>query len=298
MSGKKDENLLERITELESELRAKDAELAQMRLRLSATNSRLEQVIDGISYEIKMASKIQKLLSPVEIPNIPGFDFSTKFVPGTKSGGDYFDIFEHEDRLRFGVVLSSGSGYGISALFLSILMKISSRIEARRGLEPHEMVRTIAAEMLPEMKDGDRASLFYGVVDRRNFEMSYCLVGDVLGFAQLHGQDALQRLKVQTPPLSKGSNTEPQSAKISLNPRDRLILCSEGLARETGKDGKTWGEGALTEAIRSSSRQGVHELRNEILYRCEAFSGKAEPDRDQTVLVLEVKDKVIKLAKN
>lgn len=297
MSGKKDENLLERISELESELRAKDAELAQMRLRLNATNTRLEQVIDSISFEIKMASKIQKLLSPVEIPNISGFDFSTKFVPGTKSGGDYFDIFEHEDRLRFGIVLSSGSGYGISALFLSILMKISSRVEARRGLQPHEMVKAVAAEMLPEMKDNDKASLFYGIVDRRNFEMSYCLVGDIMGFAQIHGQEALQRLKVQSPALSKGYNTEPQSAKISLNSKDRLILCTEGFVKETGQDGKPWGEGALTEAIRQSPRQGVHEMRNEILYRCEAFSGKTEPDRDQTVLVLEVKDKVIKLAR-
>lgn len=297
MSGKKDENLLERISELESELRAKDAELAQMRLRLNATNSRLEQVIDSIGSEIKMASKIQKLLSPVEIPNIPGFDFSTKFVPGTKSGGDYFDIFEHEDRLRFGIVLSSGSGYGISALFLSILMKISSKIEARRGLEPHEMVKAVAVEMITEMKDKDRASLFYGIVDRRNFEMSYCLVGDIAGFVQVHGQDALQRLMAQSSALSRGFNTEPQSTKISLNSKDRLILCSEGLTRETGKDGKTWGEGSLTDAIRQSPRQGVHELRNEILYRCEAFSGKTEPDRDQTVLVLEVKDKVIKLAK-
>lgn len=293
-----EEALKERIKELEDELRAKDAELAQIRLRLTTTNHRLEQVIDQISHEIKMASKIQKLLSPVELPNISGFEFSTKFVPGSKSGGDYFDVFEHEDRLKFGIVLSAGSGYTMSALFLSILMKISSRLEARRGMAPHEMIKAIAADMMPEMKEKDRASLFYGVVDRRSYELSYCSVGDIFGYAQVHGQDALQKLASVAPALSKGSNTELQSRTISLNSRDRVILCTEGVVKETNSEGKTWGESGLIEALRQAPRQGVHELRNEVLYRCETFSGKPEPDRDQTVIVLEVKDKVIKLAKN
>lgn len=62
-------SLKERIRELEQELQAKEAELARIRLRLSATNSRLEQVIEKVAGEIGFASRIQKLLSPVEIPN-------------------------------------------------------------------------------------------------------------------------------------------------------------------------------------------------------------------------------------
>ncbi|MBX2988577.1 MAG: SpoIIE family protein phosphatase [Bdellovibrionaceae bacterium] len=297
MSDKQDQ-LKEKIRELEGELAAKEAELAQMRLRLSATNVRLESVIDRIGHEIKLASKLQRLLSPVEMPNIAGFEFSTKFVPGTRSGGDYFDIFEHEDRLRFGIVLSSSSGYTMSALFLSVLMKISSKMEARRGLEPHEMIATIQREMGPEMKNDDRASLFYAVVDRRNFEMNYCSWGDTSAYLQLHGEDALTRLEAQAPALNKLSSVEARTMKVLLNPRDRLILCSDGVAKTANIEGKAWGESGLRDAIRSAPRQGVHELRNEILYRNENFSGKHEPDRDQTVLVLEVKDKVIKLAKN
>jgi sigma-B regulation protein RsbU (phosphoserine phosphatase) len=290
--------LKERIRELEDELAAKEAELAQMRLRLSTTNTRLENVIDRISHEVKLAGKVQKLLSPVEMPNISGFEFSTKFVPGMKSGGDYFDIFEHEDRLRFGIVLSASSGYTMSALFLSVLMKISSKIEARRGFQPDEMLSTIAREVLPEMKADEKASVFYGIVDRRNFELLYCSIGAISGFVQTHGAEALTKIESSGPALSKNFQNAPPVHRISLNPRDRLVLCSDGVASSANSKGQIWGEGGLRDAIRAAPRQGVHELRNEILLRCESFSEKEDPDRDQTVLVLEVKEKVIKLAKN
>lgn len=286
-----------RIEELESELQAKDAELAQMRLRLSSANSRLEQVIDRVGHEVKLASKIQRLLCPVELPHISGFEFSTKFIPGGKSGGDYFDIFEHEDKMRFGIVLSSCSGYTMSALFLSILMKLSSKIEARRGWPPHETVQSLAREILPGIKATDSASLWYGIVDRRSFELSYCSVGEIFAVHQVAGQDHLAPLPPQGPLLTKSFNTELQSRTISLNAKDRLILCTPGLAQSASPGGDPWGEASLREAVRSAPRQGVHETRNEILYRNESFTGQSEPDRDQTVLVLEVKDKVIKLAK-
>ncbi len=291
-------SLKDRIQELEQELRAKDAELAQMRLRLSAMNSRLEQVIDRVAHEVKLAAKVQRLLTPVEIPQIPGFEFSTKFIPSFKSGGDYFDLFEHQDRLKFGVILAASSGYTMSALFLSVLLKLSSKMQARQGMEPDEMMAAVASEILPEMKDDSNASLFYGIVDRRNFELRYCVVGHVTGVIQASGQEAFVALEKGGAPLSRRAHEKPKVHTVALNAKDRLVLCSEGLIQARNGKGQSWGENGLFEAMRAAPRQGVHELRNEILYRCEAFSGLSEPDRDQTVLVLEVKDKVIKLAKN
>lgn len=286
----------ERIRELEQELQSKENELAQVRLRLSVANTQLEKVIDQISHEIRMAAKIQKLLSPTELPHIQGFDFSSKFQPGMKSGGDYFDVFEHEDRLRFGVVLASSSGYTMSALFLGVLIKMSTKIEARRGMNPEDMVAAIAKEMAPEMKSDDKVSLFYGILDRRSYEFKYCLAGVMAGYQQVPGRDALVTLEPTAPVITKDFNTKPQSLSLTLNSKDRLVLCSEGIFGAKNAEGRTWGTDALRDAVRAAPKAGVHDLRNEILFRCESHSGKADPDRDQTVLVWEVKDRVIKLA--
>lgn len=290
--------LKERVSELEHELAVKEAELHRYRLELTKANSALEKLIHQVGQELKLAQSLQKLLSPTELPNVQGFDFSTKFLAGTRFGGDYFDIFEHEDKLKFGILISSASGYSLSSLLLSVIIKISSQMEARRGLEAHKVVALLAKEVIPHIQNDDKASLFYGVVDRRSYEIQYCSVGSIDGFLQVYGHEGLQELMPTGQALSKDFNTEPQSRTLQLNPRDRVILSTEGIKLSQNSLGVNWGGHGLSEAIMKAPKQGVHELRNEILFANEKYTGKAEPLRDQTLIVTEVKDRVIKLAKN
>lgn len=290
--------LKERISDLEHELAVKEAELHRYRLELGKANVALEKLIAQTNQELKMAQTLQKFLSPTELPNVQGFDFSTKFLAGTRSGGDYFDIFEHEDKLKFGILISSASGYSLSSLLLSVIIKISSQIEARRGLEAHKVVALLAKEVVPHIANEDKANIFYGIVDRRSYEFQYCSVGSIDGFLAVYGKDALQELLATGPSLGKDFNTEPQSHTVQLNPRDRLILATEGLKNSQNSLGVAWGGHGLSEAISKAPRQGVHELRNEILYANQKYTGKEDPLRDQTLIISEVKDRVIKLAKN
>lgn len=287
-----------RIQELESELIEKQKQIEHYRQQMISVNAKIEELIHQVSHEVALAAQIQKILSPTEIPNITGFDFSTKFVPGSKSGGDYFDIFEHEDKMRFGLVVASSSGYTMSALFLSILMKISGQVEAKKGLEPENVVSLIASEMIPTMKPKDQTSLFYGVIDRRTFEMKYCLVGRIDALLQSSGKSSVQELQsAYGEGITNNFNTTLKSASISLNSKDRIIITTEGVRWSVDRNKNVWGKEQLIDAIRSAAKTGVHDLRNEILFKNEKFTGLTEPIRDQTVVVVEVKDRVIKLAK-
>lgn len=294
-----DENtrLKEKVKDLEEQLQKKTDELDRYRLEINQTNKQLERIIEQINHEVQMAAQIQKILSPTEIPRIQGFDFSTKYMPGSQFGGDYFDIFEHEDKMKFGIVLSSCSGYTMSALFLSILIKISSKVEARRGLEPHQMLSLIAKEMIPQMQAKDQVSLFYGIVDKRSYEFKYSSVGNIQAYLQVFGQDSLTTLEASGPRLTKDFNTEPHALAVQLNPRDRWVLCSDGIISETNSQNQMYGADRLKESICSAPKQGVHEMRNEILYQVEKFTGRVDPLRDNTVIAVEVKDRVIKLAR-
>jgi sigma-B regulation protein RsbU (phosphoserine phosphatase) len=291
-----EKELIEKIEDLQHELSQKEQELKRYRFELQKTNSAMEQMIGELSQELKLAALIQKLLTPTEIPNIPGIEFSTKFIPGAKSGGDYFDIFEHDDRLKFGIILSSSSGYTMSALFLSVLMKMSAQIEARRGMEPHQVIAAMGAEIVPNIQKQESASIFYGIVDRRNYELKYSCVGAIAGLLQVQGQDQVSWLEPSSGPLRKDYDEKPLTHSIPLGPRDRLILCTEGVWNARNSE-HTFGKERLLKTVHRAPRSGVHDLRNEILYQVEQFTGQSEPLRDQTVLVTEVKDRVIKLAK-
>ena len=276
----------------------KSAELLRYRAHMMELNSRIEGLVAQISSELSIANKIQKLLSPVDLPNIQGFEFSSKFVFGTKQGGDYFDIFEHDDKLRFGILVVSCSGYSMSALLMSVLLKISSRIQSKQALPPHKMMESLAQELRPQLQDKDGASIFYAVVDRRSFELSYCSMGNICALLQVVGKSSIQPLKAQTSALQKQGDLPTESVVVDLNPKDRILLATEGVIEAKNSSGESFGELGILSAVQNAPRQGVHELRNEVLFMAEKFSGRVEPVRDQTVLVTEVKDKVIKLARN
>lgn len=297
MSDLAKDKLQSRVKELEQELADRERDLAVFRNELAKANGQLDKLIGQISQELKLASLIQRALVPTEFPNIPGFEFSTKFVPSPLAGGDYFDVFEHEDKFRFGVVAASSSGYAMSALFLSILLKMSGQLEARKGNPPESILTQMARELVPNIQNQDQAHVFYGVVDRRGFEFNYCGIGQVMAFHQPAGGAKINRLPSTAGPIVKGFNTNLESHQVSLNPRDRIIICTEGVSRALNPNGEAFGEERLFKAVLTAPRTSVHDLRNEIMYQIEKFVQGRELPQDVTVIVMEVKDRVIKLAK-
>lgn len=292
MSDKKDEI----IRQLEKELKQTREELGLYKARMKSLNLELEKVIADVGRDLQLTLKLQKILSPTDPPKISGFEMSSKFIPGMKKGGNYFDVFEHQDKLKFSILMSSCSGFNVSSLLLSILIKMTSQIEARKGTPPQVLVQQIFKELQPLMAPQEEASILYGLVDKRNYTFEYCQAGKFYAYHQVYGKETLQPLEACSGPLNKAFNTQLQSRTISLSSKDRLILVSEGILQNQNSGAKTWSESNLIESIKSAPKKGVHELRNEILFQNQRFLGTDILDYDVTLLITEVKDTVIKLA--
>ena len=71
--------------------------------------------------------------------------------------------------------------------------------------------------------------IFYGIIDRRNYEFSYCIAGHVIGLILDYNDQKLSYLNVSTPSIKKNSSYSFKDNLIGLNPRDRIIICSKGI---------------------------------------------------------------------
>lgn len=292
------EQLIKRVAELEDEVKERELDLKRFREELGRANGKLEKLIERLHHELRLSQVIQKVLVPTEFPHISGFEFSTKFIPSAVSGGDYFDIFEHQDRFRFGVMVSSSSGHTMSALLLSILLKMTGQLEAKRGSDPDQVLLEMHDQLKEHLSPDDTADIFYSLVDRRNFDMKYVRAGQVVALHQSFTSGEVTALDPGPGPLGVHFPDKLQSGSIALNPRDRMVLCTRGVIESKNAEGESYGIERVTRSFLSGPKRGVHELRNHILYEVQKFSGAPEPQRDQTLVILEVKDKVIKLAKS
>jgi sigma-B regulation protein RsbU (phosphoserine phosphatase) len=283
------DDLKHRIAQLEHQVQNYERLLRQ-------ANDKLLQLAGEIASDLDWALKLQKKLVPTELPAIKGFEFSSKFIPGSRFGGDYFDIFEHDDRWKFGVFISSCSGYTVSSALMGLLIKFSTQIEAKRGLSPDQFLNQLASELIASFKDADRASLFYGVVDRKTLELHYCSAGMISVYRQEYGKDAIEFLEPVAAEFAPGFRANLTTRTVNLNSGDRLVICTPGLLAASEPDGRAWGAENLVDAWRSAAKKGVHELRNEILYKQQSYQNSQEPLRDQSLIVMEVQDRIIKLA--
>lgn len=277
------------IDELQNELQLKNEEISIYRQELIKFSQRLDNLMFQMASDTDLISQIHRVLVPTELPQFPGFEISRKFSYGSKSGGDYFDLFEHEDKMKFGVLVASSSGYAMSALFLSFVLKVSHILEAKRGAAAHEILQKIGDDLKNSAGEKDFTHAFYAVINRRNYKMEFCSVGQITGYYLVKGRAALL-LKSTDKPFGSSFSAQLKSTTIELEPKARVCILTNGITDVLGNE-------RILNILSDFVNKDVHDLRNELLFEAERVTGKEIPDRDQTVVVLEVKDKVIKLAK-
>jgi phosphoserine phosphatase RsbU/P len=287
----------QKIKMLEQELAEKERELLSFRGELNKINAQLEKFISQLAHELKLAALIQRSLVPTEIPTIPGFEFSTKFVASSLTGGDYFDIFELEDKMRFGILLANSSGHGMASLFLSVLLKLTTNIEAKKGMEPNDVLIRMTKEIQANLKADDLANVIYMVIDRRRYDLAFSRAGGGFAYLYKYPEDKLVRLDSAESAIGKDTKAQFKVETLHLDPRDKLILLSEGIGKAQNPAGEQFGEDRVIHHVMKNIHSTPHELRNEILYQVTHFADGREYPQDLSVLVMGVKDKVIKLRK-
>lgn len=289
MSDEEITRLKKTILDLEAQLKSKNLEVITYRSELQKFSQRLDAMMSKVSNDSQVLAKVQKALVPTEMPRIPGVEISRKFVFGSKSGGDYFDIFEHEDKFRFGILVASSSGYAMSALFLSLILKVSHMLEAKKGNPPEKVLQHMADELKSLAGPQDTTHAFYAVIDRRDYSFKFCSAGKIEAFYMTNSK-TVQRLKSEYGPMSQTFSGPLTAAQIELEPKSRICIVTDGLFDVLGAE-------VIVKAMTDKIKAGVHDLRNELLFQAQRISGLQEPERDQTVVVVEIKDQVIKLAK-
>lgn len=285
--------LKEKIADLESELRIKNREVEIYQKELIKFSNNLDMILSSSQSDVKSLNQLYKDIVPTELAQFPGFEISRKFTYGTQQGGDYFDIFTHEDKMKFSILLASSSNYSMSAAFLSIVLKHSSILEGRKAFSVEETTKILAHDLTQIASANDETQLFYAVIDRRHMTMTFSCLGRIMGVIQSTDRSTHEPIRIissDSAGIAAGRKIDCSSFELDLKPGDRICLLSEGLLNALGIDD-------IVSVAEENLSAGVHELRHQIFIQAQLKSGIDQPLKDQTVIVLEVKENVMKLAK-
>ena len=285
---------MDRVQWLENELKKKEKLLDRYRGALKSSNERLKNIAGELDFGFSSLRAIHEKLAPLELPKLPHFRFSYKVQPAAKGvSGDFFDIIPLKDSMKFGILLSSCSSYALASLLLSTLLKSPSPLDEQKKAE--DFLRHLSEKVFSSLPKDEKIHIFYGIVNRRDFTLDYSGAG--LFFAGIKSKDrTVTELASSSRTLHKKNKSLFASRTKSLYPGDILVICSPGVLERENNQGKPFGKNSIAGILKEKNNADVLHLRQRILFQTERFAKNAPSQRDQTVLALEVKSRILKLA--
>ncbi len=243
---------------------------------------------DELATDVALAVEVQQHLLAARIAPGTAFDIAAKTWPAKQVGGDYYDFIDLGDG-RLSVVIADISGKGLPAAMLMPAAQISLRTLALGG-KAMDIILKEFNDVLYQATDRARyATLFYATLDQIPGQIRYVNAGHVPGLLFRGANREVEKLETGGPPVGLLSGAAFTIGEAQFGAQDLLILYTDGLTDAENCKGESFGDGHLTECIRSlpdiTSEQIIDSIYNALArFTC----GPTLPD-DLTIIVIKAR---------
>ncbi len=243
----------------------------------------------SIESELNVAHNIQMSMLPKLFPPYPernDIDIYGKLEPAKAVGGDLFDFYIRNEKLFFCIGDVSGKGVPAS-LFMAVARSLFRNVSTHMH-EPNTIVETMNNSMCENNDMAMFVTLFVGVLDLHNGELSYCNAGH--NPPVLIGQDDGFLQCLPNLPVGLMADFEFEKQKITLKPQTTIFLYTDGLNEAENANSDQFGDDRTLEIAKEQFIKGQYQpqpLIERMSMAVKDFVGDAEQSDDLTMLAIQ-----------
>ena len=234
--------------------------------------------------ELRVARRIQQASLPKEVPTLEGWQISPFYQPAKEVGGDFYDFHLLSDG-RLGVVVGDATGKGVpAALVISTTCgMLQLAAQALDSFSPSKVLERVNETLVARIPPNMFVTCFYAILDPKSGNLSYANAGHDLPYLW-HGGDA-KELRARGMPLGLMPGMSYEEKEIVLEPRDNVLLYSDGLVEAHDPKGEMVGFPRLRALVAEQGEEG--SLGDFCLEKLYTFVGEGwEQEDDITLLTL------------
>jgi PAS domain S-box-containing protein len=223
------------------------AEQVAARAAVAIENARL------YSERSEIAHTLQQSLLPQELPEIPGYELASAYIPayaGTEVGGDFYDVWEESDAWM--ITMGDVTGKGVEAAALTSLVRHTMRASSEFISSPAEVLRYVDRTL----KRQRPRSICTALVLRVQRDRALLAVGGhPLPFViSPHG---VRSVGEHGPLLGGFAGAHWRDSVIDLEAGTTLVAYTDGVTDAVGPDGSRYGMARLAETLRQCPGRGA-----------------------------------------
>ncbi|MFE5731788.1 SpoIIE family protein phosphatase [Streptomyces sp. NPDC056528] len=206
--------------------------------------------------ERELSLGLQRAMLPVLGPGIPGLRVAARYVPtggGLQVGGDWYDVIRLPGGAsrpdgggagRIALVIGDVQGHDVRAAGLMGQLRIALRAYASEGHRP-DAVLSRASRFLHGITDGDDgesengprfATCLYLEVDLETGTVDIARAGHPDPAVRMNDGTVLLRPTAGGLPLGVEPDTDYPTTRLTLDPGETLMICTDGLLETGGHD--------------------------------------------------------------
>jgi hypothetical protein len=212
------------------------AVLLVRRLILSIRSQRL------MALDVKQAQEVQRVILPESRTTVPGLAIESEYRPALQVGGDFFQIIPYPNDGSLLIVAGDVAGKGLQAGMLVALLVGAIRSTAETTSDPLGLLQALNRRLLGR-NDAHATCLALnisadGVVTLAN-------AGHLPPY--LNGEPMAMEGAL---PLGMIDGAEFSVTRFLLQPNDRLVIASDGLAEARNPEGQLFGFDRVQELVK------------------------------------------------
>lgn len=239
--------------------------------------------------QMEFAAQIQRSILPpaFDVTNFVSIDAITQ--PAEDVGGDFYDVFNLANG-NAGIVVADVADKGMGSALFGALASSLVRATARLYDDPSRVLAAVNRQLAERNEANLFVTLFYGVLDRRSGELTYCNAGHEPPL-HMHRRDSGDLWVERTPttkglPLGLVPDTPFESGTIKLDVNDNLVLFTDGITEAENNDNRLFSAASLNELLLQQSSSAPADIIKSVLHDVRAFAGNHPQSDDITLMVI------------
>lgn len=240
-----------------------------------------------LEQEMTIASRIQEMLLPQQLPKIPGYDFYTFQKPSRQIGGDYYDYWKNDTNLN--MLIADVAGKGIPAALLMSNLQASANFLMNYHEKLDEINDKLNKHIFKITTEEKFITAILAQLDFKNHIFSYIRSGHVPPiFISTHTHSiTCHHLNKGGIPLGIMPDFNYTASEIEIGINNLLIMCSDGIIEAQDENGNTFGTERLAECGVEFCHLPVKDIGDNILKKVRKFSDNGQLDDDMTLMIIK-----------
>lgn len=245
--------------------------------------------------DLVIAQEVQRMLLPLQPPDVPGLDLAFAMRPQNTVAGDYYEaifpVAENGDRTnRLLVAIADVAGKSMPAALLMATFQASLHTMVAAEAPFEQIVFGLNRYASAHSLEGLRfTTAFLAEIDVESLQMRYVNAGHNSPILQ-RASGAIERLSEGSVPFGIFADVSYPSTSVRLAAGDRLVMFTDGVAEAENDKSEEYGEARLVQQVLYAGRETAAETVQRVMADVDRFVGTAQQHDDITCFTVHIAD--------